>query len=230
MSMIVNPFGSFASGVADPSFANVSFLCHCNGTNGSTTVTDSSGVVNTINVVGDAQVTTTAPLFGTGCLQVTSTGYIWATHATAFAFGTGDFTYEFAFKTAAPTQGKAIADTSSSGADVTFQIEDKGTGAFGYWSWAHSVDEIAGGTVATSTWQRFAICRVSGNTRMFIDGTQVGSTYVDTDSYASNTLWYGGSYNHASQCSGFFDEIRVTKGVGRYASNYTVAAAAFPDS
>ena len=79
----------------DEYFGSVSLLLHMDGSNGSTSFTDSSSNGFTITASGDAQITTTDPKFGTGCLTLDGTGDYLSTPAdAAFAFGTNDFTVE----------------------------------------------------------------------------------------------------------------------------------------
>lgn len=87
----------------------------------------------------------------------------------------------------------------------------------------------AAGVVKANTWQRFCACRVEDETRLFVDGVQVGSTWVDTNDYdAAFTRNQLGSSFGLNPTNANWDEVRVTNGVGRYAANYTVAPGKFP--
>jgi hypothetical protein len=90
---------------------------------------------------------------------------------------------------------------------------------------------ITGGSLSSSTWYHIAIARSSGSTKMFVNGTQVGSTYSDTQDYtASNIVIGADSYTlGADPFNGFIDDLRITKGVARYTSNFTPPTAAFPN-
>lgn len=58
----------------DPLFASVALLLHMDGTNGSTTFTDSSGTPKTVTANGNAQLSTSAPIFGSASGSFDGTG------------------------------------------------------------------------------------------------------------------------------------------------------------
>lgn len=209
--------------VSDPSFSSVNLLCHFDGTNGSTTYTDSSATaVNPTNIGGSTDsLTTTGPLFGTACLNALAVRGI---TRTVPVFGTGDWTVEFAWKAAvaATTYGLFHIGGFSAGALAIYQQASQ-------YKFYDGSDRIVAGTTSTS-WVRICACKVSGNTRLFIGGTQVGSTYVDSTNYANTTLSFAEFQGGSNPAVGQFDELRVTVGVGRYTANYTPATAAFPNS
>lgn len=218
--------------VGDPFISNVVYLCHCDGTNGSTSFTNVAvglGRGNSIANVGTAAVSTTAPLFGSGCLLPGSSGNIKSTSVADYAIGSGDFTLELAVKTATPSQTAVLMDFRNAAPSTIYPEIYITGGAFKYFT--SNADQITGGTVATSTWQRIAVVKISGTTKMYIDGTQVGSSYTDSNTYLQGPITIGQAINAAAPLNpGFIDEIRVTSGVGRYTANYTVASAAFPDT
>jgi len=94
---------------------------------------------------------------------------------------------------------------------------------------------ITGATTVTATaWHHIALSRVSSVTRMYLDGVQQGSDLADSQNYRSCTTAVFGSGNdgagYTSPHRGFIDEIRVTKGVGRYSdASFAVPTAPFPD-
>ena len=85
-------------------------------------------------------------------------------------------------------------------------------------------------TLAASQWYHIALTRESGSTKLFIDGTQAGSTYSDTTSYLGpqgGFLTIGG-LNQAFTINGYIDDLRITKGIARYTANFTAPTAALP--
>jgi hypothetical protein len=63
MQQIMLALGGTAN---DPHFSSVTLLCHFDGTNGSTSFTDSSASGHTLTSANGANVTTSSPKFGTG--------------------------------------------------------------------------------------------------------------------------------------------------------------------
>jgi len=69
-----------------------SVLLHCNGTNGSKTIVESSGESNTWTCMNTAQLSTTTPKFGTACLDLeTIGGYVSCNNSDAFDIWTTEF-------------------------------------------------------------------------------------------------------------------------------------------
>ena len=78
--------------------------------------------------------------------------------------------------------------------------------------------------MATGQWYHVALSRVSGNTRLFLNGTQEGSTYVDANNYvnppASRPV-IGAGFNGSGGFAGWMDDIHIVKGEGLYTANFT---------
>ncbi|HEX5863435.1 MAG TPA: LamG-like jellyroll fold domain-containing protein, partial [Casimicrobiaceae bacterium] len=198
---------------------------------GSQAWSDASSHAHTIGGSNaSVQLSTSAPLFGSACLLLPDNGFLWSAVASAdFQAGVLDFAIEIGFKTSQPSTQCGIVDFRTTANQVAPTIFKTG-GAFGYQT--SLTTQISGGTVLTNTWQRLAYCRVSGVGRLFVDGTQVGSNYTDSNNYnvTNYPIWVGGAFNGANHYAGFADELRYTVGDGRHSANYTVDAAAFPNS
>lgn len=83
-----------------------------------------------------------------------------------------------------------------------------------------------------NTWYHVAVVKDGTNGyMMFIDGTQIGTTQVDTspipDFAASLSV---GTYAGANYLNGWMDELRISKGVARWTANFTPPAAPYDDS
>ena len=85
------PFDPFGS-----AYENVSLLLFGNGPNNSTTFTDSSSYGHTVTPVADAKISTTQSKFGGASIYLDGSGDCLSLpdNASAFDFGTGDFTIE----------------------------------------------------------------------------------------------------------------------------------------
>jgi hypothetical protein len=79
----------------DPNYSNVSLLLNGNGTNGSTTFTDSSSYGHTVTPAGNAQISTTQSKFGGASMYFDGSGdYLEIPPSIEFDLGFGAFTVE----------------------------------------------------------------------------------------------------------------------------------------
>ena len=217
----------------DPYFSYVVDLIHLNGTNGSTTITQEiSGGPNWVQSgPAGAAISTAQSLFGgaswraTGSL--TSKGYA----AAGIAWGSGDFAIEFAGRFDGVSVAQVILDyrpTATTGVYPVFVLNASGFMTYS----VNAVTRITSGTACSAnTWYRWALCRVSGNSRLYQNGTQVGSTYVDANNYLAGEQWIGVSAFSTAPMTGYVDELRGTKGIGRYSgTSYTLDTGPFPNA
>jgi hypothetical protein len=223
----VGPGISFSSSVpGDPYIANVISLIPMTGTVGDApTVT--YGTTNTLTAVG------TPPL-------ISAAQSNWGTTSTAFsAIGslylsvlpamTGDLTWEtFVYPTEVSGSGFHILTNWNSPAGRLLYIQ---SGALNFYNSNAPTQAISGGTVTVNQWHHVAISRTSGNTKLFLNGQQVGSTVLNDNSNfsgASTSLGIGGYSGSSGDFKGYMNDVRITVGVGRYTSNFTPAAQPFP--
>jgi hypothetical protein len=187
---------------------------------------------NVLETVGNAQISTSVKQFGTGSLAFDGTGdYLVSNAATTdlYAFGTGAFTVEMwiYFSSLATSVIMDWRPSSGSGA-YPLLVTDSNTIL-----WSHTNNtRITSGTVSTGQWYHLAICRSGTDTKMFLNGTQTGSTYSDSTSYLSvaGAPRIGIDFPSNSYfLNGYIDDLRITKGVARYTTTFTPPTAAFAD-
>lgn len=78
-------------------------------------------------------------------------------------------------------------------------------------------------------WHHIAYTRQGINLRLFLDGVLVGSGSI-TESVRTDAIYIGlQPYSPAWAVPGFYDELRITKGVARYTKNFTPPEQAFKD-
>lgn len=221
---------AFFSAASDPYWANVSALLHLDGANGSTTFTDQTGKTWTRNA--GAVISTAQSKFGGASLKCAGATLdsIDSPSSADFTMGTGDFTIEFWLYLSTTSGFQIFVDlrpTSTEGLYPT--IYSNGTSLIYY---TNSADRITSASLTTANWQFIALSRVSGTTRLFRNGTQVGSSYTDSNNYIGTRLRLGNSGTGSTTplYDGHEDDVRITKGVGRYSANFTSPTAAFPNS
>lgn len=205
----------------DPYWNNVVLAMHMDDVG----LTDVKGHAVTLN--GNASRSAAQSKFGGYSAYLDGTGdYITVPSGSDFAFGTGDFTVEFWFmQTVAgnPFLIDCRPTSSTNGAYVTTYINE-GTVVF----FTNAAARITSSAITTGAWYHVAVCRSGTSTRLFLNGTQTGSTYTDPTNYIASPVNIGASGNGLFPLTGYFDDIRITKGVARYTANFTPPAAAFP--
>jgi hypothetical protein len=237
MSIIyINPY-TFAAASGDPDFADVSLLLHLDGTNGSTTFTDTSSSPKTVTAVGSAQISTAEAKFGQSLLLDTANSYVnylTTPNNAGFQMGTGDFTIEaWIYLISKPRQVSAIICSGSSDYNANggyFIVDSSSKIQFGI---PGSV--ISGGAISTGQWYHVAGTRSGTTIRVFVNGTLEATGTGDTASYnfSKDNLLIGRNGWDSSGSQGFhgyIDDVRITKGVARYTATFSVPNAPFPDS
>jgi len=211
---------------SDPDFSSVSLLLHGDGANGSTTFIDSSSYGHTVTPVGNAQISTTQSKFGGASMYFDGSGdNLTLTNDASFVFGTGDFTVEmWVYHTSENSQEFYYDGRPGSpavqGAYVTLYKRSSNQLAL----FVNSANRIVSTTeILQDAWYHIAVCRQGSSTKLFLNGTQEGSTFTDTTNYLN-----GASRPIIGEVGGYIDDLRVTKGVARYTSNFTPPTAPLP--
>jgi hypothetical protein len=189
------------------------------------TVTDR--IPTTLYAQGNAKLSTAQKKFGTASLILDGTGD-YVTHPTApdFGFGTNDFCLElWVYPTSTGTY-RTIFDLRDSSGDtggIILGITDANQLYF-YYNGNYRIGPV--GTIPQNTWTHVALSRASGTTKAFINGTQVGSNYVDFNNYASRGLRIGADPNGSFAFTGYIDDVRISKGVARYTGTFVAPTTA----
>jgi hypothetical protein len=70
------------------------------------------------------------------------------------------------------------------------------------------------------------MCRSGSNSRCFVNGVQVGTTYTTlTDFLAGGPLIVGSGYYDppGRSFNGYIEDVRITKGFARYTANFNTS-------
>ena len=194
---------------------------------------------NDLETVGDAQISTSVKKFGTGSLKFDGTGdYLKAPNNSNFQMGSGSFTIEMwlytpslpsAYKRVFGTTAPTISAATDEGINLEITNTNKMSGTCVVGSTYYSVTDTT--DIPTSTWTHWALVRNGSTLTLYRDGTSVSTTSISGTSNWSTTFdvyvgrWVGSS---ARDYNGYIDDLRITKGVARYTSNFTPPAAQLP--
>jgi hypothetical protein len=205
---------------------NTSLLC--NFTNAG--IIDNA-MMNDLETVGNAQISTSVSKFGGGSMAFDGTGdYLLVPDGPNLDFGTGAFTVEAWVNFSSVSGTRCIASNylnSTSG----WSIELSG-GVIKVALSGDSYDITGTTTISTGTWYHVALSGTptSPGIKLFINGTQEGSTYtgsVSLDTTSPINIGRLGTLG-GDELNGYIDDLRITKGIARYTANFTAPTAALP--
>jgi hypothetical protein len=193
-------------------------------------------MINNLETAGDAKISTTQSKFGGGSMYFDGSGdYLTSIATPNIELGIGNYTIECWVNISAAASSGGIISKGPVGTltNTTWSLEFNGSGNnVGYYVYnANSASFIITSTsnIKTSTWIHLAVCRSGNNTRLFVNGTQEGSTYTSGYTIATgDNLYIGGGFYAPTTRSitGYIDDLRITKGIARYTANFTPPATA----
>jgi hypothetical protein len=186
-----------------------------------------NAMMNDLETVGNAQISTSVKKYGTGSLAFDGTGdYLKVNKSIPQNIFGGNFTIEFWFNVDGTSGYKRMFNNAPGTAPSGyFYIYYNGTDIRMY-----NVDVgilITVGTFTANTWTFLAISRSGSTTRVFVNGTQTYS-YSGSTFFLSDDLYIGGGPD-SEYTNGYIDDFRITAGYARYTANFTPPTAALFD-
>jgi hypothetical protein len=182
----------------------------------------------TLTAQGNAKLNQSIKKFGTASLALDGTGdYVTVPSTVDFAFGTGAWTIEFwVYRTSTAGVQTLLLDLRS--VSTTAQMVVYLTSAYiPAVNFDNGVNMITGGAaIPVNTWTHIAVAKSGSSTKLFVNGTQSGSTYTDGNTYVQGPLTIGARFDSTSAFTGYIDDLRITKGLARYTGTFTVPTGA----
>lgn len=210
---------------------SVVFQLACDGSNGSTTFTDSSPSPKTVSVFGNAQVSTAQSKFGGASAAFDGTGDYLSVADSADWDIPGYCTVEFWFRTEV-----------SSGVSFTKGIIGTGTLASSAgWAVGHYMGTLSlrinstsysgSGTINDATWYHVALVWNGASFKCYLDGAELYSgTAGAIDTSAALIVGNFSPIDANRYLQGYVDDIRVAKGEVIYSAPFTPPIVAHPSS
>jgi hypothetical protein len=186
---------------------------------------------NNLETVGNAQINTTTKKYGTGSLEFDGTGdWLLLPHTLDQQLRTATFTIEFwvylASGDTGSNRGLVGKGTASTGFLVSLNTTEKVVFTF-------TTSTITStGSINLNSWNHIAVVRAgtgTDQTKIYINGTNDGTGTVSTDFNQTSVMYVGANRTGGDPMKGFIDDLRITKGVARYTTNYSAPGRAFPD-
>lgn len=191
----------------------------------------SPSFVNPTLTIGSAVTTVTqSPFVGGGnsySFSSSVNSYISTPGSDDWALGTGDFTVEwFSYQTTL-TQFQRVYTVDDYPSISTGVSIESGT----FYYWANDTFRYSSSSASTANqWIHWAVVRNSGVTRVYRNGTQLGSQVTDTNNITDNTKAFivGNTNTFATNAAlvGYLTSFRLVKGLAVYTGNFTVPTSA----
>ena len=193
-----------------------------------TSVIDTSPGIRTVNVNGTSYVSGLSPFGNTypGSVYMSQalSSYLTSTSYNGYTYGTGDFTIECWIRLTSTGVQQYIIDQRNSGTATaiipTLYVDS--TNVLIYY--VNGAVVITGAsTLTTGIWYHVAVARTGTSTKMFLNGTQEGSTYSDSNNYVASrvSISTNGATNGSNILSGYVSNVRLSKGFCYYTTTFT---------
>lgn len=207
-------------------------LIHFDGTDGSTTITDTSigGSVKTWTAAGNGQIDTADSKFGGSSFLSDGTGdYISTPDHSDFSVGSGDFTYDFWIKRADTGTRRGIcgqvngSGAAGGGLEFEYNSSNQARATIYYNSGANAVTETGATLTDTASWHHIAVIRNGNTLYIATDGTLSAGTSVSgvTADDATGVFHIGRLGLFGNTWNSHIDEFRISVGIARWTANFT---------
>ena len=207
-------------------------LLHMDGSEGSTTLTDSSPGGHTSYTLVNGTKDTSTKKFGTASLKFAATAdYADFADSADWFMGTGNFTVDFWWRLDTATSGYLFSQRAD-GFNYVYFHYSTGTDTFTFtaesatveqWSFSGHFSPVLG------EWNHIEVSRVGPTSvKTFINGAAIATATITAAkqwpdlaaNFHINEMSGSGSVSH-------YDEFRVTKGTARHTSNFSVPSAPY---
>lgn len=202
-------------------------MLHTDGEQGASIFVDDSFSGHTVTSNGTI-VDTNQKKFGTGSTFF-DTSYLSISDHADWDFGTGDFTIDFWANIDSWNPANAFMSTTNWGAteEGYLLLASYGGAQFyatsGHGAWDRAFFESTF-DFSLNAWHHLALVRNNGVLACYTDGFSIGTMANSNILNSSGTMYFGSAkYNGGSVASidGNLDEIRISKGIARWTSNFT---------
>jgi hypothetical protein len=219
-------------------YPSCSLSLHFSGSNNSTTFIDSSPNNVTVSANGNVKITSSISKFGSGSGFFDGTGDYLSFVSGATVFGSSDFTIEFwanfsdvgVFRPLISRRSDCASYTTLA-IEIDRQADNTVNATVCVGSTPTSITSIS--TTALNTWYHIATSRNGNILYLFVNGNLESSgSVVGTINNPGDTSYIGirPSCNASVTMFGYFDEFRITKGIGRYTASFATQSVQFPDT
>ena len=192
-----------------------------------------AAMMNNMETVGDAKLSTAVSKFGGTSMYFDGTGDRLNTSPGVInSLGSGDFTIEgWVYPSSLSSFMRILSQGTYTTGEFLFILYSNGSADFCEASTSRL--SFSAGSFVVGAWEHFAIVRSgsgSNNLKGYINGTLAGTGTSSSYNFSATTAIYVGSNPTTSgqDFPGYIDDLRITKGFARYTANFTAPTTAFP--
>ena len=215
---------------------------------------DSSQAAHAVTANGNATQSTAQYKFGAKSAYFDGSGdYLYSPISDDWDIGTGDFTIDtWVYNTQAINNSvndirtmaaAGVCDANGHQCWIFMYGHSSAWGTNTRIMMGHSIGYGAGNwvgyyssevTISPNTWYHIAVVRSAGVITLYLNGTNVGSSASTRDMQTTDVGLYVGAYNTNSSIGayhyGYLDELRYSKGIARWTSDFTPPASEYTSS
>ena len=183
---------------------------------------------NLLTVVGDTTTNTSTVNYSSSSVYFDGGGDYIKLNGSFSDFFDGPFTIEFFVNLTSASSSSVISLGDGSGVDGLYLLH----GGYGCYVGTNGTWNLISGSVTgmtTGTWHHFAFTWDGSDYRIFVDGAlELSATSsAKIGPGGGYTLAIGATYTGVQPTTGYVEDVRFTKGLARYTSNFTPPTAAF---
>lgn len=201
-----------------------------------------NSMMNDLETVGNAQISTSVKKYGTGSMAFDGNGDYLNTAIGNLNcnLSTGDFTVECWVNLNSVSGTQVIvsrcAYNITTGANLQYAIYASGSSLIVRPYKSTTDYAITVGTVTAGTWYHVALVRQGDVFSGFLNGVKAATTKTISGALNNDVAWYGlllGNFQTTGTNQylyGYIDDLRITKGYARYSADFTPPTQAFPNT
>ena len=204
---------------------------------GSGSFIDSSAYQRTISSYGNVVLSNTQSKFGNSSVYFDGSGdYLEVANDSSLDFESEDFTIEYwEYRVGTGTSPVMCRFRAGNGLNP-WLVGYNGHGTLQFYmstndSGWNMVGALSMGSPIYNIWSHYAVVKEGNTIRTYQNGNQIATTTTNLSTAAGSGPLSIGRYanNSSDYYDGYLDDIRITKGVARYSSNFSVPVAPVPD-
>ena len=189
-----------------------------------------NSMMNNLETVGNAQVSTSVVKYGTGSMAFDGSGdYLFAANNPGQRIMGGDFTVEMWMYLGAAQANMGLVSSYENNNGWIVRLDTTYIRFFYGISGSGTANDVTY-SFSPGVWYHIAWVKSGTSLRCYINGTQQGSTFTVSGAVDTTTagMQVGRTQTNTNDFNGYIDDLRVTKGAARYITTFTPPPARLP--